>query len=111
MPSRAASPWAERAAETLTAGGHRRGQARQAVIELLAAEDCALSVREIDDRLRGRGQTVGLASIYRTLELLAELRLVGRLEVGTTARYERMVPGGDHHHHLVCDRCGRLTPF
>ena len=63
------------------------------------------------DRLRTRGQVVGLASIYRTLELLTELRLVGRLEVGTTARYERMVPSGDHHHHLVCDRCGRLTPF
>ena len=35
-----------------------------------------------------------------------------RVEVGDGgARFEAVVPGGEHHHHAVCERCGRLTPF
>ena len=38
--------------------------------------------------------------------------LVERFEVGEgVARYEPADPGGDHHHHLVCDRCGNVTAF
>jgi Fur family ferric uptake transcriptional regulator len=38
--------------------------------------------------------------------------LVQRVEFGEgTARYEPVVPGGDHHHHAVCEKCGRVTPF
>jgi Fur family ferric uptake transcriptional regulator len=37
---------------------------------------------------------------------------VQRLEVGQgTARYEPVQPGGDHHHHMVCDSCGSVVPF
>jgi Fur family ferric uptake transcriptional regulator len=37
---------------------------------------------------------------------------VGRLETGQgIARYEPLLPSGEHHHHLVCDRCGRVIPF
>jgi Fur family ferric uptake transcriptional regulator len=37
---------------------------------------------------------------------------VQRVEVGGRgALYEPVTPGGGHHHHAVCDRCGRLTPF
>ena len=38
--------------------------------------------------------------------------LIGELEVGSeTARYERTDPGGEHHHHMVCDDCGKVLPF
>lgn len=72
-----------------------------------------MSAREMADELRAAGSPVGVATVYRTLELLAELRLVQRLDVGGgSARYEPALPGGEHHHHhLVCDRCGRVTPF
>jgi Fur family ferric uptake transcriptional regulator len=46
------------------------------------------------------------------LELLAEHGLVERVEVGDgQARFERSHPSGEHHHHLVCDRCGTLVAF
>lgn len=46
------------------------------------------------------------------VELLEELGLVTRLEVGQgVARYEPAHPSGDHHHHLVCERCGAIAPF
>lgn len=104
--------WREHTLATLAAAGHRRGGARNAVVELLDRQTCALSAQEIDDRLRAQGGGVGRASVYRILELLTELRLVQRIDVGQgVARYERHQPDGDHHHHLVCDRCGRIAPF
>jgi Fur family transcriptional regulator, ferric uptake regulator len=104
--------WGEHTLATLAEAGHRRGGARNAVVELLDRQTCALSAQEIDDRLRGQGRSVGRASVYRILELLTELRLVQRIDVGQgVARYERHQPDGDHHHHLVCDRCGRIAPF
>jgi Fur family ferric uptake transcriptional regulator len=88
--------------------GLRRGGARRAVIEVLANESCALSALEIDDRLDG----VGRASVYRTLSELADLGLVHKLDLGSdTGRYERTEPGGEHHHHMVCDDCGKVLPF
>lgn len=104
--------WQAHTLATLTASGHRKGGARNAVVELLAQQSCALTAQEIDDRLRAGGRTVGRASVYRILELLTELKLVQRIDVGQgIARYERHEPDGDHHHHLVCDSCGTIEPF
>jgi Fur family transcriptional regulator, ferric uptake regulator len=104
--------WAEHALARLETAGFRRGGARRAVIEVLAAEPCALSALDIDERLRGGDRRVGRASVYRALEQLNELDLVHKLDLGSeTARYERTDPGGDHHHHMVCDRCGKVLPF
>ena len=112
MPDVLADNWIEHAQDRLTQAGFRRGGARRAVIELLGAQTCALTAQEIDERLRTKGRAVGRASVYRALEQLTELHLVARLEVGQdAARYEPVHPSGDHHHHLVCDRCGRITPF
>jgi Fur family ferric uptake transcriptional regulator len=100
--------WAEHASARLTAAGHRRGGAREAVIELLDSQPCALTALEIEDALRA-GRRVGRASVYRVLDELESLGLVSRVDVGDgIARYE---PHRGHHHHLVCDGCGRLEPF
>lgn len=113
----AASPpaekWVEEAERRLRAAGHRASAPRSAVLGLIGRQECVLSAREIADALRDGGREVGVATVYRTLELLEELRLVQRLDVGGggSARYEPALPGGDHHHHLVCDDCGRVTPF
>jgi Fur family transcriptional regulator, ferric uptake regulator len=105
--------WADEAGERLASAGYRRGGARQAVIDLLARQECALSVLEIEDALRDGGRQVGRASIYRVVEELEELGLVTRLDLGTgTARFEPADQAGDrHHHHLLCDECGDLVPF
>jgi Fur family ferric uptake transcriptional regulator len=105
--------WADQAHERLAEAGYRRGGARQAVIELLARQECALSVIEIEDGLRDSGRQVGRASIYRVVEELEDLGLLSRLDLGTgMARFEPADPRGDrHHHHLLCDDCGDLVPF
>ncbi len=99
----------------LQQAGHHRGAARDTLIELLSRQQCALSALEIEDALRGRRgaeRPVARASVYRVLDLLQDHDLVNRLDLGDgVARYELVDPAGDHHHHMVCDLCGRLVPF
>jgi Fur family ferric uptake transcriptional regulator len=98
--------WVEQAEKQLDEAGCRSGGARREVLGLLASERCALTALEMDKRLRA-----GRASIYRTLEQLEELHLVQRLDIGADAAgYERLDPDA-HHHHLLCERCGLVTPF
>jgi len=107
-----AAEWAEHARATIAAAGHRSSAPRTAVIDVLAGQRCVLSAREIADELRDGGSNVGIATVYRALELLDELELVHRLDTreGST-RYEPAHPTGEHHHHIVCDRCGRVSQF
>jgi Fur family ferric uptake transcriptional regulator len=108
----AGGSWADHARRKLRNEGARRGGARHAVIGLLAHQRCCLSAQEIWEKLRNRGDRPSLASVYRALELLHELGLVQRVDVGGgVARFEPALPGGDHHHHVVCDRCGRIAAF
>jgi Fur family ferric uptake transcriptional regulator len=100
------------ALDTLADAGYRKGGARSAVVELLGRQSCALTARDIDDQLHAGGNTVGRASVYRTLETLTDLKLVMRLDLGHgQAHYEPSLPSGEHHHHLVCDACGKVEPF
>ena len=82
------------------------------MIDLLAEQDCCLTAQEMFDRLRESDRKVGIASVYRVLELLTSEGLVQRIDLGSgIARYEPAHSGGDHHHHLVCDSCGRVEAF
>jgi Fur family ferric uptake transcriptional regulator len=106
------SDWVGYAHETLEQGGYRLSMPRSAVVEALADLRCSVTAKEISDRLRGRGEDIGVASIYRTLELLDRLHLARRVDAAEgVARYEPVDPSGDHHHHLVCERCGEVSAF
>lgn len=83
-----------------------------AVVDLLGRQDCCLTAHEIAERLRGEERPVGIASVYRALELLDQLRLVQKLDTGEgVSRYEPVQPGGGHHHHVVCEACGQVAAF
>jgi Fur family ferric uptake transcriptional regulator len=104
--------WATHAQRVLAQSGHHSGQARRALVELLDAQPCALSAIEIEDELREGERPVARASIYRILDELERLQLVQRVQVGQEmTRYEPVRSGEGHHHHLVCDSCGAVTPF
>lgn len=111
-PAAADRSWAEHALGVIREAGHRQSAPRSAVINVLSAQRCVLSAREIADQLRDSGSDVGIATVYRALELLDELGLVHRLDTreGST-RYEPAHPTGEHHHHIVCDSCGRVSQF
>jgi Fur family transcriptional regulator, ferric uptake regulator len=81
---------------------------RLAVSSALAATDGFHSAQEIHDLLTRRGDSVGLATVYRTLQKLADAGEVDmmRTEDGE-AIYRRC--SDSHHHHLVCRSCGRTV--
>jgi Fur family transcriptional regulator, ferric uptake regulator len=109
-----AEAWMRRARGLVRRAGHSRGAARDTLIELFAGQDCASSVSEVEELLEMRQRPVGRASIYRALEVLSDLGLLVRVDVGHgTARYERAYDHDEehHHHHLICDTCGLLIPF
>jgi Fur family ferric uptake transcriptional regulator len=104
--------WTDTALARMRSGSGRSGGARRIVVEFLGRQDCCFSAQEINDGLRTRGTRVGLASVYRALESLDALGLVQRVDLGdAVSRFERADPTGDHHHHLVCDDCGKVEPF
>jgi Fur family ferric uptake transcriptional regulator len=104
--------WTTHAQQVLAQNGRHSGRARRALLGLLSSQPCALSAGEIEDELRAGKQPVARASIYRILDELERLRLVQRVQVGQDmTRYEPVRSGSGHHHHLVCDSCGAVTPF
>lgn len=104
--------WVETTIAALRAGGHRSGSARRAVVELLGRQHCCLTAQEIFDRLRAEGRSVGIASIYRALEVLSRDGYVQRIDIGAgTTLFEPIHANGEHHHHLVCDDCGKVEAF
>lgn len=78
---------------------------RQAVADALSDDDQFRSAREIHAVMRERGNTIGLATVYRTLQLLAEHDEVDVIRsTDGEAGYRRC--SDTHHHHLVCRACG-----
>jgi Fur family ferric uptake transcriptional regulator len=112
MSATAHDQWTRHTRAALAQAGHRASAPREEVIDAVAELRCSVTAREIADHLRQRGSNVGLASIYRALELLDRMRLIQRFDVGEgVARYEPAHPGGEHHHHIVCDSCGKVEAF
>jgi Fur family transcriptional regulator, ferric uptake regulator len=104
--------WVDETLAALAEKGYRNGAARRAIVELLGRQPCCLTAIEIFDILRSEGTSVGIASIYRVLDLLVEHRFVQRVDVGGGhVRYEPHHQSGEHHHHVVCDDCGRVEAF
>ncbi len=86
-----------------------RPRERIARVVLLSAEH--LSVEQIRRRLQEQGTAVGLATIYRTLELLEQGGMVRAHDFGQGFRRYEPNPAQPSHHHLVCVRCGRVEEF
>lgn len=89
----------------LDVAGYRRTRARRSIADLIAARSAPFTAADLADDARQRRLGIGRATIFRTLDVLAELNAVERLDL----------PSGDHayvacepvhHHHIVCSNCG-----
>ncbi|WP_116051237.1 Fur family transcriptional regulator [Amycolatopsis palatopharyngis] len=79
---------------------------RAAVAHALEQFDDFRSAREIHDALLARGHNIGLTTVYRALQWLADTGIVDVLHVGTgELAYRRC--SSRRHHHLICRDCGR----
>jgi Fur family transcriptional regulator, ferric uptake regulator len=86
----------------------RATRQRSAVTDLLNEVDDFRSAQDIHGLLLDRGTKIGLRTVYRTLQQLADAGAVDVMRTGDgEAVYRRCSTG--HHHHLVCRRCGRTV--
>ena len=80
--------------------------------ELLKQAEQHLSAEDIYNAVKKEHPEIGLATVYRTLDLLADLEIIHKIDFGDgRARYE--LGGGEHHHHhhLICLTCGEVIEF
>ena len=85
---------------------------REAVAEVVFGSEEHLSVDGIEQRLRERGDRIGKATIYRTLDLLVRSRLVEEHDFGEGfKRYEHRLSRQPVHEHLVCLECSKVIEF
>ncbi len=85
-------------------------QRRLILQTLLENKEQHLSAEELHALLKEKDSEIGLATVYRTLELMEDLSIVHKLNFGEgRSRYELCQPHAEHqHHHLVCLRCNRI---
>jgi Fur family ferric uptake transcriptional regulator len=94
-------------ADRLAAAGERVTRQRLLVADALASHGLQITAQDLYERLRRRQPRIGRATVFRTLEALVTAGVARRLEQdGHVYGYVACRP--EHHHHLACDRCGRV---
>lgn len=107
----------EKFRELLKEKGLKVTNQRLLVLEVLAVhKDKHLTAEDIYELVKEDYPEIGLATIYRTVQLLLEMQLVDRISLDDgCARYEIGESGAGegkhHHHHLICQTCGKVLPF
>jgi Fur family ferric uptake transcriptional regulator len=92
----------------LDQAGYRLTDARRSLARLIADRDGHFTAAELVTAARARRPGIGRATVFRTLEVLAELGVVERLDLPSGEHaYVGCEPA--HHHHVVCSRCGRTN--
>lgn len=83
----------------------RSTRQRTAISKLLESIEDFRSAQELHDELRRRGETIGLTTVYRTMQSMAADGLVDMLRTDTGESVYRRC-SEHHHHHLLCRHCG-----
>jgi len=97
----------------LLEGGHKLTPQRWAIISIfLMNKGRHLSADDVYGMLKETYPNNGIATVYRTLELLEEIGVLKRMDFGDgRSRFELKDEDTHHHHHLVCSNCGSITEF
>lgn len=94
---------------------HKMTPQRQIVLQIfLDNPEKHLSAEDVYDLLKESHSEIGLATIYRSLELLVELGILLKIEFGDgCSRYELTTTESNihHHHHIICESCGKVIEF
>jgi len=95
----------------LRKNGYKLTAQRRAVLNVIASSHDHLTPAAICDKVRQEYPGIGLVTIYRTLDLLANLGLICEVHSGGNCRNYLMRRPQGHHHHLICSDCGIVADF
>ena len=102
---------ANKIAGILRQKGYRLTPQRHAVLKAIASSYDHLTPAEIYARVRQEHPTIGLVTVYRVINLLIQLNLICRVNLGGSSQSYLMRRPVEHHHHLICSQCGRAVDF
>ncbi|WZL71478.1 Fur family transcriptional regulator [Clostridiaceae bacterium 35-E11] len=91
--------------------GYKLTPQRRATLDtIIESKGQHLSTEEIYDLVKEKCPEIGLATVYRTLQLLDELEVISKINLDDgCSRYELNTREDDHqHHHLICVKCGNI---
>jgi Fur family ferric uptake transcriptional regulator len=84
---------------------------RAAIIDFLSRAEKHMSAKEIHVALHKTHPSIGLSTVYRTLDFMARIHKVTKICIGDgQIRYE-FKKEDDHHHHLICTKCGKIINY
>jgi Fur family transcriptional regulator, ferric uptake regulator len=92
--------------EHLASEGYPLTEQRRTIVELVMAQRKRFTADDLLAELQRQELPLGRATVFRTLDLLAQLGYIGRVREGRHLSYTVCHPG--HHHHLVCLHCGQV---
>ena len=101
----------QRVKEQLHKASYKLTPQREATVRVLLENEADhLSAEDVYLKVKDKAPEIGLATVYRTLELLAELKVVDKIKFGDgVARFDLRKEGAKHfHHHMVCMECGAV---
>jgi Fe2+ or Zn2+ uptake regulation protein len=92
----------------LDLAGYRLTSPRRAVADLINEYDGHFTAQELEEAGRRRRLGISRATLFRALDLLAELGVVERIDL-PNGEHAYVPCARAHHHHVICSRCGRTT--
>ncbi len=95
---------------TLRQHGYKLTPQRREVIRTITSRRDHLTPAAIYQKVHRDHHNIGLVTIYRTLEILAELELICELHAGGTC-HSYTISAPQQHHHLICSNCGKVVDF
>lgn len=101
----------QRIIDRLHENGYKLTPQRRAIVQVIADQHERLTPAEIYRYVYDKNPNVGLVTVYRTLDILADLGLLCRIHTGDGCQSYLMRRDGGHHHHIVCSLCGTVADF
>ena len=91
--------------------GYKITPQRRAVLNVIALSHDHLTPAAIYEKVHREQSSIGLVTVYRTLDMLAELGLICEVHSGGNCRSYLIRRPTGHHHHLICSDCGAVVDF
>ncbi len=96
--------------EKISEADHKVTESRRVVVELALKRDNAFSAAALYDDVKQLAPSVGRATVFRTLDLLSSMGFLEKVHMEDGC-HNYVVCHGQHHHHLICNRCGAAVDF
>jgi Fur family ferric uptake transcriptional regulator len=98
-------------ATALKQRGYKLTPQRRAILDVLTHSQDHLTPAAIYGRVHQEHPSIGMVTVYRTLEILTKMGLICEVYAGGSCRSYLIKRPAGHHHHLICSDCGTVVDF